>query len=245
MSDWNFFPSGDQAVQYDGSSQYGYKTNPSFRTDTAGAFSFWFRLPELLPSPGNIPLFRLVSEDSGSDAGYFFVVRRHSGYADPTENYLDIVYRGTDGATPIAKSGSTALAANSWYNAVTDSAGKIYVNSAEEVYQRWNLSFPLYTTGWFGGVTATNKAAVIASNRLAGVVTNYGKVDVNDMIYLPGRVFTSTEVSEIYSKGMGADFESLSMYSELASVWPFDGDGNDIKGSNSLTMVGSPTYADV
>lgn len=242
MSDWNFFPSGDQAVQYDGASQYGYKTNPSFRTDTAGAISFWFRLPELNPSGGGvIPLFMLNLSDAGNDATYYFGVRNNPSYAIPG-NYLDILYRPTNGAGILVKSGKTSIAANGWYHAVVGSAGKIYANGAEESYQYWSTPF---TSGWFGNLPAGNYDLALAANRRAGTALGYGKDDINDMIYLPGRVFTSTEVSEIYSKGMGADFESLSMYSELASVWPFDGDGNDIKGSNSLTMVGSPTYADV
>lgn len=227
------------ALRLNGVDKYAYIPNPSFRTDTAGAISFWFRLPELLTSPGNIPLFRLVSEDSGGDAGYFFVVRRHNGYADPTKNYLDIVYRATNGATPSSKSGSTPLSANAWYNAVTGSDGKIYVNSAEEVYQRWNLGFPLYTTGWFSGVTATAMAAVIASNRIGGVETNYGKVDVNDMIYLPGRDFTPAEVSEIHSKGMGADPRLMSFGGASGLMaWDFEKRLTPVVGSLSNTFTG-------
>lgn len=227
------------ALRFNGIDKYAYIPNPSFRTDTAGAFSFWFRLPELLTSQGTIPLFYLDSEDSGNNAGYFFLVRRNNGYADPTKNYLDMAYRGTNGATPSYKSGSTPLAANTWYHVTPGSDGKIYLNSAEEVYQRWSMGFPLYTTGWFGGVTATNKAAVIGSNRIGGVVTNYGKVDINDMIYLPGRDFTPAEVSEIHSKGMGADPRLMSFGGASGLMaWDFEKRLTPVIGSMANTFTG-------
>ena len=236
----------DYARRYNGTSQYDWLANPANMNDTVGAVSFWFYVPVLLTSDGAILIY-LIS-DSGTKVGSFgrllsIVVRRNSGYGN-TNHYLDVTFIATGSLPILTKSNSTAISAAGWYHAVVTSDAEIYINAATPSYTpRWNGGAPWVAGQWFGSVGGTNKDLAIASNRLAGVVTNYGRVDLNEVIYLSA-VPTSTEVAELYGDGSipnPASF-SLALRNKISVYRSFEQTLVPVIGSGTLTAVGSPTY---
>lgn len=251
MSDWNFFPANDQALRLDGVSQLAYRNNPSFRGNTAGAISMWVRVNALLPSTGVADIISCSNSASGATETLVFGLRRHPGFPDPSATYIGLTQyaQGSSGLLGMAYA-PTPASTGGVDHYVFGSSGKVYLNSVLQSTIRPAGSAP--GTVWFGDISGSNRDLAIGGRRIGGTPGMFSQVDVLEVLYLPNRVFTGTEVSEIHGKGMGADFESLSMYSELAMVLPFDGDANDIKGSNHFTLESTatptpvlPTFIDV
>lgn len=243
MSNWLYWPAtypDTKALHLDGASQYTWKADPSFKNDTAGAWSSWVRINTLLTTDGAYTLICVA--DSGALVGngkqFWFAIRRAAAQFGNTNNYLEFISLPL-GTTTYVKDGSTPLAAGTWYHVAFQSDGKIYLNGVEETYQ-YRLGGH-YTSGWYALFTATDKDVSIGARRLAGSPNNYSAVDFNNTLYF-NRSLTSTEVTEIYTAGMGADPSLLSSASAIVSQYNFEGDVTDAKAVNNLTAVATPTY---
>ena len=229
-----------QAMHLDGSTQYAWKADPTFKDDSAGGISFWFRLTATLAADGAMIIFSMG--DAGAKVGTYgksisFGLRRNTALG--TGTFLDILSIPSGSSPTYDKAGSTPLSAGVWYNAISGSDGKIYLNGVEETYQYWTGHF---TSGWFNSFTATNKDLAVGASRKAGSTAAFFGGDLMNVNYLPGRSFTSTEAAEIYAAGMSAPPSSLSMYASLAPIWTFNGNTNDLLNVENLTAVASPTY---
>ena len=232
------------ARRYNGTSQYDWLANPGNMNDTVGAVSFWFYVPVLLTGNGTYPIYVLA--DSGTKVGtagrfLFIGIRRNSvGYGN-TNNYLDVTYSGS-GTTVYAKSNSTPLAAATWYHASVSSDGDIILNAATPSYIIW--SGGSYWTGqWFGTIGGTNKDLAIGATRLAGALTSYGRVDVNEVIYL-NAVPTSTEVSLLYNGGTPPDPGLLpsTLQAKISVYLGFENTLVPFIGYGTPTAVGPASY---
>lgn len=231
-----------QAMHLDGTSQYAWKANSTFKDASAGGVSIWFRLTATLAANGATTLFCVA--DSGTQVGtfgkYIFFCARRNNAAFGTGTYLDITSIPTGSSPVLTKSGSTALSAGVWYNVIFGSDGKIYLNGVEEIYQYRSGAY--YTSGWFSMFTATNKDLAVGAQKKAGSPSAFFGGDLMNMNYLPGRSFTSTEAAEIYAAEKCAPPSSLSMYASLAPIYTFNGNTNDLLNVENLTAVASPTY---
>ena len=187
------------ALRFNGIDNYVWRNNPTYKTDMVGAIDLRFRAPVLTGGNSSVMLAALSVEDAGSDATLAFLVRSHSLYAI-AGNYLDVLYRTTNGATPDSKSGTTSLVANTWYSVTITSDGKIYLNGVEQSYQTWAPSFGIWTGGWFGNISGVNRNIAIGALRRAGVAWFYAGVDVNNIRILSS-VPTVGEVTELYNSG--------------------------------------------
>lgn len=239
----SIFPN-DFARRYNGTSQCDWLANPASMNDTVGAVSFWFYVPVLLTGNGLYPIYSL--SDSGPKVGAFgrFIsigIRRVTGYGN-TNNYLDVTFVG-NGSSVFVKSNSTPISAAGWYHGVVTSNAEIYLNAATPAYTAKWSTYNWVGGQWFGSVGGTNKDLAIASNRLAGVVTNYGRVDLNEVIYLSA-VPTSTEVGLLYNGGTPPDPASLpsTLQAKISVYRGFENTLVPVIGSGTLTAVGSPTY---
>jgi hypothetical protein len=233
-----------KALHLDGTSQYVWKADPSFKDDSAGSFAVWIRINTLLTTDMSMALCSLA--DAGTQVGSFgksiaFDVRRNAGYGNGN-NYLDITFI-PDGSNPTEKSGSTPLTADTWMHVYFDSDGKICLNGVEETYQYWSTHH--FTAGWFSDSVSANKDFAIGARRVPGSAVNFADVDFNNWCYY-SRALTFTEV-ELLAADMSVDpaLAAPTAASALVSRWDFEGNANDAIGSNNATEVDSPIYVDI
>ena len=234
----------DYARRYSGTGQYDWLANPVNMNDTVGAVSFWFYVPVLLTGNGLYPIYCL--SDSGPKVGTFgrsiaIGIRRNTAYGN-TNNYLDVTFIGS-GSSVFVKSNSTPISAAGWYHGVVTSDAEIYLNAATPAYTaKWSANN--WVGGqWFGSVGGTDKDLALGAARLSGTVGSYGRIDLNEVIYL-NAVPTSTEVAELYGGGSipnPASF-SLGLRNKISVYRGFEKTLVPIIGSGTLTAVGSPTY---
>ncbi len=228
-----------QAMHLDGTSQYAWKANPTFKNDSAGGISLWVRANSLLSSYGTTGIVTMADSAGGATKFMSFDLRRNSGFPSSTSTYIGI----TDfhAGSPVAYGYSpTAISASAWLNAIFGSDGSLYINgSLQTLIKPIGL---LLGAGWYNSISAANKDFAIGARRLAGVASNFSAIDIMNVNYLPGRSFTSTEAAEIYAAGKCADPSTLSMYASLAPIYTFNGNTNDLLNVENLTAVASPTY---
>ena len=233
----------DFARRYNGTSQYDWLANPANMGDTVGAVSFWFYVPVLLTGNGNYPVYTIG--DAGAKVGAFgryilISVRRNTAYGD-TNNYLDVSY--VTGTSVYSKSNATAISAAGWYHGVVTSNAEIYVNAVTPSYTAKWSTYNWVGGQWFGTVGGTNKDLALGAARVAGAITSYGRLDLNEVIYL-NAVPTSTEVGLLYNGGTPPDPASLpgTLQSKISVYRGFENTLVPVIGSGTLTPIGSPSY---
>lgn len=239
-------------LRADGAAVYGYRANPDYQTDTAGALSLWVRFPALLTVAGIIPIASFNDSASGNDATLNIFLRKSAGYADG-QQHIEVLYRATNGATPSSSSHPTVIAANTWYHIAIGSAGNVVVNGNISSPIKWFSSYAFWTGQWYGTISGTNHDMAFAAIRRAGSVLNYGQCDVNQALYF-NRALVSAEWGEINTKGMGCDPRrytfldpSYAGYATLRHGYGFESSGRDDYGvgaaNEPLTMVSASYVA--
>ena len=240
----SIFPN-NYARRYNGTSQYDWLANPANMNDTVGAVSFWFYVPVLLTSNGTYPIYVLC--DAGVKVGpsgrvMFIGIRRNGGYGN-TNNYLDVTFVG-NGTIAYVKANATPITAAGWYHAVITSDAEIYVNAVTPSYtSTWTGASAWASGQWFGSVGGTNKDLALGATRLAGAITSYGRVDLNEVIYL-NAVPTSTEVGLLYNGGTPPDpaFLPSTLQAKISVYLGFENTLVPFIGYGTPTAVGPASY---
>ena len=230
------------ALRLNGTSQQIYVTNPTFQTYVNGAIRFRVRFPVVLAANGTIPIFTFSSAVAGNNSLLVVALRYNAGYA-VAGNYIDVLYKSTNGGTIYIKSGKTNISANTVYEVVVTSDGKIYLNGVEETYQKWTPSYGYWNAGFFGSISGTSHDMTWGSNRNnGGVTTNYGRIDINEMCVF-NAVPTSTEVTEMYAGGGTLDplFYSAPLLAKLTDVHDMEQRLTPFVGANTYTPLGTGT----
>lgn len=229
-----------QAMHIDGTSQYAWRANPSFKNASAGGVSIWVRANSLLSSAGTTGIVTMADSAGGAKKFMSFDLRRNSGFPSSTSTYIGITDYHTGTGVGVYGYSPTAISASVWINAVFGSDGNLYINGSLQTLI--SPSGLLLGAGWYNSISAGNKDFAIGARRLAGVASSFSAIDIMNVNYLPGRSFTSTEAAEIYAAKKCAPPSSLSMYASLAPIYTFNGNTNDLLNVENLTAVASPTY---
>lgn len=238
------------ATSFNGSSQYVYRDNPSFKANTAGAFSFWWKPTATLTGTDTSTTIIGYGTNDAANNSFFAIRQRLFLYVHPTNNYISILHRTTaGGATNQVIFTTTPLVAGTTYQVVVASNGTAWTCSINGVSQAVTVGVGSNTGDWFGDVSGTDHKLCFAGfwNFNAINAIQYNACALNDTLYLPSRVFTAGEITEVYNAGVVKNPRSLSMASEL-EVWRM-GDRGDTSSTilgrykgNNMTTVGSPTY---
>lgn len=229
---------------FNGTDEHAYHDDPSFDANTAGAWSFWVKIDAVFGSDSVDGVIGFGVRDAGNNSQFFIGPRRNA--ATGTGTYMNITHRPTHNATANGVSAvTTALSAGVWYHVVAQSNGtawSMYINGTAQTITVWSLG--TNTGDWYGDVSGSDHRFAIGANYVSnaiGTAVYAGLVD--EVVYLPGRVFTGAEVTEIYNAGVPKNPHRLSMASEL-TTWYRMGDSRDDAttiydeiGSNNLTLV--------
>ena len=228
-------------ADFNGTDEYMSRTGTlSFRSDTAGAWSMWVRIDNTFAADG--VRFIMGLGTSGTNR-LIFGVRRIATTGSSTY-FTWVTTRG--GVTRGYSATTTALAANTWYHVVFQSSGTAYscsVNGTSQTVTQWTGTAG-NTGDWFGDHTGTSPWFTGGAHTPSGPGgANYPGGRMDEFLYLPGRVFTAGEVTEIYNAGVPKNPHKLSFASDVDVWWRF-GDSRDSGttvydeiGSNDLAMV--------
>jgi hypothetical protein len=232
----------DNCADFNGTNEYMSRTGTlSFRSDTAGAWSMWVRLDNTFGADG----FRFVWTLGTSGTNRLqFGTRRISATGSSTF----FSFATAIGATTRGYSATTtALAANTWYHVVFQSNGTAYscsINGVSQTITQWTGTAG-NTGDWFGDHTGTSPWFTVGVQNASGAIgANFWEGRLDEFVYLPGRVFTAGEVTEIYNSGVRMNPHRYSMISSL-TTWYRMGDSRDsattvfdeLSGANDLTLV--------
>lgn len=207
--------------------------NPTFVNASTGAFALWVRFPVVLATNGTIAIKTLGRADNGDYM--WFCLRRNSNYDAPT-NVVDIAK--VVGGSISTKSGSTTIAADTWYLVGLDSAGDLWVNGTKETPSYWHINH--YTSGYYNDIGGSIKDYSIGTTRFNGIVGSYHRVDVNDS-YEFNAVLTAPEWAELFAAGMGTDPRLLSpgLVAKIINVWDFEKRLVPAIGTSANTLTGA------
>lgn len=188
-----------KATQFNGVDEYAYRADPTWKSDTQGAFSFWVYLPAVLGANGYIPLIGYGTTSGANDSGLMISARRLTTTGSGT--YLSMFVRATNGGTNYGVSATTtALSAGTWYHVVAQSNGSarsVYINGVAQTMTVW---FTANSGTWFGGISGTNHRVAVASNYNAGAPSAYGSSRIDEIDYF-NRALTGSEASWLYNGG--------------------------------------------
>ena len=231
-------------MQTNGTTQYAYVDNPTFKSNTQGALSFWSFPTSILTSEG---LDALISygDTSGSNNSLLLISQRWSVLAGSYPR-PDILTRTTnDGANNTGIAAYTVTSA--WRHNVIQTNGTTWQWYINGVLQTTNSWLGTNTGDWFGDISGTNHRLVFGANYRAGVIPAYGANKQLQAIYFNAPL-TAGEVTALYNGGTPRTLRGMTFGATPISWWEFGGradTGSTVRdriGTNHLTVVGSPTY---
>jgi hypothetical protein len=232
-----------KAAQFNGTDEYAYVDNPSFKADTIGAFSLWFRAATLLGANGAKTILGYGVKDAGNNAQWNLRQRRSA--VTSNQNRFSVVARPTHNGTVSTVNGGTSMAATTWYHVVFQSNGtgwNVYVNGVAETL---SVEGGSDTGDWLGDLSGSDHRLSFAANFIANASSGYNDCRQNEIGYVSGRVLTAGEITSLYNSGtpLGYRRTKAAIGTDLVSHWSMGDRGDsattivDRIGSNHLTLV--------
>lgn len=234
-----------KAANFNGTDELVYRDDPSFKGDTAGAWSFWLKLDSLFTGTATQIVICLGVRDAGNDSTFIIGPRRI--VTTGANTYMSLLHRATNGGiTSSFSATTTAFAAGAWTHVVVQSNGgawSMYINGVAQTMTNW-LGTGSNNGDWYGDISGSDHRFTIGTNyRNNAVQTAYYAGMLDEVVYLNGRAFTAPEITEIYNAGVPKNPHRLSMVSDLETWWRFGDSRDDATtiydevSSNNLTLV--------
>jgi hypothetical protein len=245
-----------KATDFNGVDQYAFCDNPSFKSNTQGAFLFRYRPSSLLAADGIKGIMSMGVLDAGNNSS-FRILQRYSGSTsiDPTwrsRPIPDVACRSANGGSSSSAYGQHIFSNATWVNWVVQSNGTAYQHSIDG-----NLITSAGWLGanngdWLGDVSGSNHRFAIAVQFQSNSPQNFSDHRHNEILYV-SRPLTALEVAEWHNGGTPSNAHRLSFRPDIVSWWRM-GESRDNGttifdeiGSNNLTLVNmsAANYLDV
>lgn len=238
------------AMDLNGTNQYGYVDNPTFKTDTSGCFSFWFKLDALLTSDGTQTIIGYGVNSGSNNATFLIGVRRIA--VTGTATYMNILVRPTNGGLNSGYSATTTpLVAGAWMYCEVETNGTtwaIRINNVAQTLTQWFTPGGGGNTGdWLGDISGSDHKLLIGNNYNANALGTSWFAGVVDEISYINRTLTGPESLVLYNAGVPRNPYRLGLGSAWKSWWRC-GDSRDTNailydeiGTNNITLVNTPT----
>lgn len=234
-------------TEFDGSAEYMDILDPSFKANTAGAWSFWVRLDAVFGSNGSQFCIGYGDTSGSNNAVLHIHVRRAT--LTGTGTYIAILNRATNGGQNHGYSATTtALSANTWYHVVFQSDGSTwtcYINDVAQTLTNWFGAGSTNNGNWYGDVSGTNHRLALGAAYTSGNVSLFFDGRLDEMVYMAGRVLSSAEITALYNGGVRRNpYRIPSLWPDIVT-WYRMGDSQDSAttvfdeiGANDLTLQG-------
>lgn len=235
------------ALRLNGTTQYGYVNNPTFKANTTGCFSFWFKLDALFGSDGVQTFFSLGVNSGSNNSAMLIGVRRNS--ATGTGTYLSIQARTTNGGTTNGYSGTTTpLVAGTWMYAEVESNGTSWAMRVNNISQTMTNWIGTTNTGdWLGDISGSDHKLTVGNNYVSNAIAASWYAGVIDEISYFDRTLTGPESTLLYNGGTPRNVSRIGLGTALKEWWRM-GDRGDTTSNiigrinaNNLALVNTPT----
>lgn len=230
------------------SNEYAYVDDPSFKTDTQGAFSFWYR-PIAVLSASGLETVIGYGVRSGSNDSMLTFRQRYNGSASIAPAWRnqpipDINERMANAGTTNLVYGQYIFSAATWRHVVWQSNGSayaLYIDGALITVALWAGS-AANTGNWLGDMSGTQHRLAFGAHFQSNAPLQYNDCRQNEIAYF-NRALTGTEVTWLYNGGVPRNPRRGGFGTDLKSWWRM-GDSPDTGstlydqvGSNNLTLV--------
>lgn len=237
------------AASMNGTDEYVYRDDPSFKAQTQGAISFWLKPTTVFGANGTKTLLSMGVK-SGSDNSFIDLALTRNSSWGTTDNRLEVRVRPTNGSTTRRYFGSSAFSAGSLYHIVWQSNGTtttVYVNGVSQTFilrsGTANASSNTTNQGeWFGDVAGTDHRFIFGSTLISNALSAFTDARFDEAAYF-SRVLSGGEVTWIYNAGVPRNLHRGEFGSDLQHWWRM-GDSRDSAttiydeiGSDNLTLV--------
>jgi len=236
------------AMRLNGTNQYGWVDNPTFKTDTVACFSFWIKLNALLTVDGIQSIIVYGVNIAGNDATFNIGVRRNLT-ATGTGTYLSVLIRATHGGANIGYAGTTTpLVAGAWMYCEVEDTGSAWAMRINNVSQTMtlNIGVSANTGGWLGDLSGASHKLVIGNSYNSNALGSTWFAGVVDEINYFSAI-TGAQSTLMYNGGTPINPHRVQFGSAWKSWWRC-GDSRDTNailydeiGTNNITLVNTPT----
>ena len=243
------FRNAQQLQLVEASSQYGYKTNPTWKADNLGAFFFTYTPTTVLSSGGVNGLFGYGVNDAGNNSRFFIGQRYLNSGPGSGLPRIEIDSRLTNGGTINLNVSTTALVSGTTYRICVTTNGsiwKLYINGVADTIIVVGGS---NTGDWTGDVSGASHTLMVGGLWLSNSPGNYANCKLDEVWYLGGREATLAEAQAYYNSGQPINpYRLTSLIPDLRSWWRMGDSRDDATtvydeiGTNNLTLVNSPSY---
>jgi len=234
------------AMRMNGTNQYGWVNNPTFKTDTAGCFSFWIKLDAVFAANGWQAIIGYGANDAANDATIVIAVRRTT--TTGTGTYLAINTRTTHGGTNNGVSGTTTpLVAGVWMHAIVETNGTTWAMRINGVTQTMTAWVGSNTGDWLGDISGASHKMVISNSYNSNALGSPWFAGVVDEINYFSAI-TGAQSTLMYNGGTPINPHRVQFGSAWKSWWRC-GDSRDTTsilydeiGTNNIALVNTPTF---
>ncbi|HRA18749.1 MAG TPA: alkaline phosphatase D family protein [Flavobacteriales bacterium] len=239
-------------MKTNGIDQLAYIDNPTFRPDTIGAFSFWYKPTTVLSADARMGIIG-VGQKSAT-AGFFWISQRFVGFTTPANTpLLEVGFRANTAGAADLITASTTLVAGQRSHWVAQTNGSTIMIYRDGVLQTANVWLGSNTGKWMGGLIETQHRLTVGCEFFGNAPSNYGDQEVDEVMYF-NRSLTGPEITSLYNIGSPVDPRKLfSLHPTMASackMYVRCGDRyssgvlrNRIgSATNDWTLVGPPTF---
>jgi hypothetical protein len=235
------------AASFNGTDEYAYCDNPSFKGDTRGAFLMRIT-PTTIWAINGFREFIGMGVKATNDSAFTIGMRRNNaaGIAVPYRNASipEVGTRKTNGGTYNAAYAQHLFVAGTPITMVVQgnlSTWEVYINGSPITIVGWQGSGN--TSHWLGELSGSDHRLSFGAGWFSnGTTIRYSPTKMNECIYVD-RSLTSGEVTEWHNGGVALNANRLSFKSVVKSWWRM-GDSRDSAttiydevGSNHLTLV--------
>ena len=229
-------------MRLNGTNQYGYVNNPTFKTDTVACLSFWFKLDALFGSDGFQTIIGYGVNDVANNSTFLISARRNINTG--TNTYLSILTRTTNGGTPNGVSATTTpLVAGVWMHGIVETNGTTWAMRINGVTQTMTTWVGSVTGDWLGDISGSDHKLVIGNNFNSNALVTSWFAGVVDEINYINRTLTGPESTLLYNGGTRTNPYRAQFGSAWKSWWRC-GDSRDTNailydeiGTNNITLV--------
>lgn len=234
-------------ADFNGTDEYAWINDPSFKADTQGCFAFWYRPTTVLAASGFETVIGYGVRSAGNDSMLTFR-QRYNGSTSIAATWRnrpipDINERMTHGGTTNLVYGQHIFSAGAWRHVVWQSNGSayaLYIDGSLVTVAAWSST--TNTGNWLGDMSGTNHRLAFGAHFQANAPLQYNDCRLNECIYL-SRPLTGSEVTELYNSGVTRNVRRVSFAADIVSWWRFGDSRDDATtiydeiGSNHLTTT--------